>query len=152
MILTQHLLEPSRVPKGKGLSTETVAERVVVQAAITSNALIAVINMTTVFTNTQKSKWRKKYDSVIRYHREQNAAKSGDSEKQVLANQPFSMAHTALAMNARELDPHPSNEWLLDTCASYHITPCKDAFCLTPPYPTVIESRMSMVDLAKYPA
>jgi hypothetical protein len=82
------------------------------------------------YPERQSEEFREKYDSLIKFLKKKNA-NTGNSnlDRQVVASQPsYPAAFSALAMSAETPNPQLKHEWLLDTCASYHMTPCKDAF------------------------
>ena len=87
--------------------------------------------------------FRRKYQSTIKYFKEQHAGDSGssDSESQrIIQMQPAFMAQasSAVALNAIALNStrHANSPigWQLDSCASYHMCPNRNAFTTYKPY------------------
>jgi Pol polyprotein len=82
--------------------------------------------------------FRRKYQSTIKYFKEKHAGDSGSSDSElqrIIQLQPAFMAQasSAIATNSIQHANFPTS-WHLDTCASYHMCPNRNAFTTYKPY------------------
>ena len=85
------------------------------------------------YPDTATEEFRNKWASRIQYLKQKHSAGNTDSERQTVPNQPSMVANSAIVMSSMG-NTSPTADWFLDTCASFHMCPNRDAFISYKPY------------------